>query len=178
MGLQAARLPARTDEAGDLVLLEDQDRSRWDPQLIALGFHHFNCAIEGREVSAYHVQAAIAAEYAKANDLRSLDWQAILTLYDQLLAIDSSAVVALNRAVALAEVRGAEEALAATEELDGALKNYYLLPAVRGRLFLRLGESETAAEFFRAALACRCSQPERRFLERRLTECAAAAGFH
>jgi RNA polymerase sigma-70 factor (ECF subfamily) len=176
LAFQAARLPARTDEAGDLVLLEDQDRSRWDRRLIALGFYHFARSAEGDEISEYHVQAAIAAEYARATGLRSIDWPIILELYDQLAAINPSPVVALNRAVALAEVRGPAEAIEAIATLDTALRNYYLLPAVRGHLLLRLGEPSRAAEFFRAALECRCSQPERRFLERKLSECSAAAG--
>ncbi len=83
MALQAARLPARVDEAGDLVLLEIQDRSRWDQHLIALGFHHFDRSMAGDEVSEYHVQAAIAATHARAPPGSPLDWPMILGLYDQ-----------------------------------------------------------------------------------------------
>ena len=113
MALQAARLPARTDEAGDLILLEDQDRTRWDQQLIAIGFHYFDRSIAGDEVSEYHVQAAIAAAHARG----TVDWPMILDLYDQLFAMNASPVVALNRAVAIARVRGAAEALASIESL-------------------------------------------------------------
>jgi RNA polymerase sigma-70 factor, ECF subfamily len=171
MALQAARLPARIDEAGDLILLEDQNRESWDPRLIALGFHHFDLSIAGDQVSEYHVQAAIAAVYTRAADLRSIDWPAILELYDQLLAISAaSPVVALNRAVAVAKVHGAAEALAEIEILSGnpQLRDYYLLLAVRGHLLEELGRREEAAACWRAALECRCSEPERRFLRRKL----------
>jgi len=170
MALQAARLPARIDEAGDLVLLEDQDRSRWDPHLVGLGFHHFDRSMAGDEVSEYHVQAAIAATHARAADPQSIDWPVILYLYDQLLAINPSPVVALNRAVAVAKVRGPAEGLAAIGPLlsDPKLCDYYLLLSVRGHLLLELGERAKAAASFRAALACSCSEPERRFLRRKL----------
>jgi RNA polymerase sigma-70 factor (ECF subfamily) len=173
MALQAARLPARVDAAGDLVLLEDQDRSRWDERLIAIGFHHFNRSIEGRDVSEYHVQAAIAATHARAIDPRTVDWRLILDLYDQLLAINNSPIVALNRAVALAKVHGPAAALSAIAPLerDPKLRHYHLLLAVRGQLLFDLGRTGEAAQAFRAAIACGCTDPERRLLERRLKTC-------
>ena len=173
MALQTARLPARVNEAGDLVLLEDQDRGRWDPQLIALGFHHFDQSMAGDKVSEYHVQAAIAATHARASVSASIDWPLILHLYDQLLAINPSPVVALNRAVAVAKIRGPAEALAAIAPLenDPKLSDYYLLLAVRGHLLLELGRRAEAANSFRAALGCSCSEPERRFLRRKLGDC-------
>jgi RNA polymerase sigma-70 factor, ECF subfamily len=167
MALQAARLPARVDEAGDLILLEDQDRSRWDAGLIALGFHYFDRSIRGESVSEYHIQAAIAAAHAKQSD-----WPEILRLYDQLLELRPSPVVALNRAVAVAKVHGAAEGLAAIEPLvqDSKLREYYLLLAVRGHLLFELGRRAEAAQCFRAALELRCTEPERRFLRRKLAK--------
>jgi RNA polymerase sigma-70 factor (ECF subfamily) len=162
MALQAARLPARIDDAGDLILLEDQDRTRWDQQLIAIGFHHFDRSIAGDDVSEYHVQAAIAASHSRD----PADWNAILDLYDQLFAMNPSPVVALNRAVAIAKVRGAAEALASIESLN--LPGYYLLLAVRGHLLLDLGRRGEAVACFNEALECRCSEPERRFLRRKI----------
>jgi RNA polymerase sigma-70 factor (ECF subfamily) len=175
MALQAARLPARIDEAGDLILLEDQDRARWDQHLIAFGFHHFDRAMTGDQVSEYHVQAAIAATHARGD---SMNWPIILDLYDQLFALNASPVVALNRAVAIARVRGPMEALKEIEMLahDPKLRQYYLYLAVRGHLLLDLGRRAEAAECFRAALDCRCSQPERRFLRRKLDEAEACRG--
>ncbi|HEY8133183.1 MAG TPA: sigma-70 family RNA polymerase sigma factor [Thermoanaerobaculia bacterium] len=175
MALQAARFPARVDAAGDLVLLEDQDRSSWDERLIAIGFHHFDRSISGEEVSEYHVQAAIAATHARATDAQSVDWPLILTLYDQLLSINPSPVIALNRAVAVSKIHGAAEALAAIEpiERDPKLRHYHLLLAVRGHLLLQMGRADEAAGDFQAALSCACSEPERRFLSRKLDACSA-----
>ena len=177
MALQGARLPARVDAAGDLVLLEDQDRSRWDERLIAIGFHHFDRSMTGDDVSEYHVQAAIAATHARALDPSSVDWPLILTLYDQMLAINASPVVRLNRAVALAKVHGPADALAAIApiEHDPKLRHYHLLLAVRGQLLLDLGRRTEAAEAFRSALTLAGTEPERRFLTRRLAACQSPA---
>jgi RNA polymerase sigma-70 factor (ECF subfamily) len=168
MAFQAARLPARVDTLGDLVLLEDQDHTLWDRGLIDLGFHHFDLSMKGDEVSEYHVQAAIAGKHIQGPP----DWPAILALYDQLWEMNGSPVVALNRAVAVAKVRGPAEALAAIEPLiaNPALREYYLLLAVRGHLLLELERREEAAECYEAALQCRCSEPERRLLRRKLAE--------
>ena len=173
MALQAARFPARVDSVGDLILLEDQDRSRWDGRLIALGFHHFDRSMSGHEVSAFHAQAAIAATHARAFSDAALEWPIVLDLYDQLLAIAPTPVVALNRAVAVARVHGAAAGLAALEPLDEdpMLRHYHLLMAVRGQLLLELGRGPDAHAAFEAALACECSDPERRFLERKLALC-------
>ena len=173
MALQAARLPARVDEAGDLVLLEDQDRSRWDPQMIALGFHHFDKSMSGSQISVYHAQAAIAATYTRSTSLNSVDWPAILSLYDQLTAMNPSPVVALNRSVAVARVYGPAQALAEIEALGDApaLQNYHLYLSVRGHLLQQLGRRREAGDCFRDALACHCSEPELRFLARKLAEC-------
>jgi RNA polymerase sigma-70 factor (ECF subfamily) len=168
MALQAARLPARTDEAGDLILLENQDRTRWDQRLTSIGFHYFDRSIAGDEVSEYHVQTAIAAAHARD----SRDWPMILDLYDLLFAMNASPVVALNRAVAIARVRGAAEALDSIESLK--LPGYYLLLAVRGHLLLDLGRNAEAAACFNEALGCRCSEPERRFLRRKIGELQGA----
>lgn len=165
MALQAARLPARTDAAGELVLLEEQDRGLWDEGLIGLGFRYFERSIAGDEVSEWHLQAGIAANYAKAGDI---DWKEILSQYDQLVAITDSPVVRLNRAVAVMRVYGAAAGLAELDVLEGspALRGYHLLPAVRGRMLAELGRHAEAEMAFREALGCECSEPERRFLER------------
>jgi RNA polymerase sigma-70 factor, ECF subfamily len=176
IAFQAARLPARVDSAGELVLLEDQDRSLWDQKLVALGFRHFSQCAEGTRMSAYHVQAAVAAVYAGVQSAADINWPAILSLYDQLMEISPSAIVALNRAVAVSRVHGAQAALAVLRPLaeDRSLRNYYLLPAVHGRLLLDLGYREAAADCLRQALERPCSAPEKRFLERKLKECVGA----
>ncbi|MBL8173789.1 MAG: sigma-70 family RNA polymerase sigma factor [Bryobacterales bacterium] len=164
--LHAARLDARTDASGDLVLLEDQDRVRWDHHAIALGFRHLDLSAAGDEISAYHIQAAIAAEHAKGQ----ADWHAIVALYDQLCQLQSSPVVRLNRAVAVARRDGPQAGLAAIETiaLDPALARYYLLPAVKAALHMETGDTLQAAALYMDALGCPCNAAERRFLERRL----------
>ncbi|HLJ45812.1 MAG TPA: sigma-70 family RNA polymerase sigma factor [Bryobacteraceae bacterium] len=173
MAFQAARLAARVDQAGDLVLLEQQDRDRWDQGLIAFGFYHFDRSISGDEVSVYHAQAAIAATYARATGPEGVDWPVIHEIYDQLLELNPSPVVVLNRAVVVAKVHGAACALEAIEPLesDPKLRNYYLRLAVRGHLLFELKRVREAAACFRQALECPCSEPERRFLRRKLQEC-------
>ena len=173
MALQAARMAARVDEAGDLVLLEDQEASRWDHRLTALGFHHFGQSSTGSEMSRYHVESAIAAAHA----VRPVNWAQVLELYDQLLSLDSgSPVVRLNRAVAVARVQGADAGLRAIEALanDPKLREYHLLLAVQGHFLLETGRMVEAAKAFEGALRCRCSEPERRFLQRKLAHCLLA----
>jgi RNA polymerase sigma factor (sigma-70 family) len=174
MLLQSSRLPARVDEAGDLLLLSEQDRARWDHGLIAQGLDCLERAASGSEVTTYHVEAAIAAAHAVASDEASTDWAGIARLYDDLLELKPSPVVALNRAIALAKVDGPAAGVAAIEliETDPALARYYLLPAALGGLWLELGDSTRAARHYREALARPCSAPERRFLEKQLARCA------
>ena len=169
---QASRLPARLDDAGELVLLSEQDRSRWDQAKVRQAFLHLEHSAAGEEITPYHLQAAIAAHHARAGSDDDTDWPAILTLYDQLLARFGSPVVALNRAVAVAQVHGPERGLQAVDEIAGepALDGYYLLPATRAALLARTEQPQRAAALYREALARRCSEPERRFLERKLRE--------
>jgi RNA polymerase sigma-70 factor (ECF subfamily) len=170
MALQAARLPARADASGDLVLLEEQDRNLWDARLITLGFYYFDRSIAGDEISEWHVQAAIAAEYAKASTADAIDWAAILTHYDQLMKLNTSPVIALNRAVAVMKVHGANAALVALTMLDSqdAMLGYHLFPAVRGRVLMELRRFAEAEAAFAAALELECSEPERRFLRKQV----------
>jgi RNA polymerase sigma-70 factor, ECF subfamily len=123
-------------------------------------------------VSEYHVHAAIAATYARARVPQSLNWPLILSLYDQLVAINASPVVILNRAVALGKVHGPEAALAVIAPLsrDRKLRHYHLLMAVRGHFLLELGRATEAADAFHAALECAGTEPERRFLERKIRQ--------
>ena len=172
MALQTARLPARTDGLGDLVLFDQQDRSRWDKHLINLGFYHFERSIAGKDISAFHVEAAIAATHTRAATTEETDWNLVLRLYGQLMELKPSPVVALNRSVAVARVHGAEAALAELDLLDEepALKSYFLLPAVRGQLLAELNQREPAIAAYRRALELSCNAPERRFLERKIEQ--------
>lgn len=172
MAFQAARLPARVDTQGELVLLEDQDRSKWDADLVVLGFHHFAQCAEGSQLSPYHLQAAIAAVHARAKSAEDTDWKLILELYDQLMEHSPSPIVALNRVVVIAKVKGPRQGLQELSSLSNekSLRNYYLLPAVEGRLQLEIGNKRAATRCFQRALKLPCSEPEKRFLQRRLSE--------
>ena len=171
--LQASRLPARQDESGDLVLLPDQDRSRWDIGLIHQGLRCLDRASEGDELTVYHLQAGIAAVHAVAPDDPTTDWPRLLALYDLLRTVDPSPIVELNRAVALAVVEGPAEGLAALEEIvdSRALEGYFLLHATRADLLLKLGRRAEAETAYLVALDSMCTQPQRRFLARRLADC-------
>jgi RNA polymerase sigma-70 factor (ECF subfamily) len=175
MCLHAARLPARLDQVGDLMPFFDQDRSRWDSALIAEGQRLLEASAEGSEVSAYHVEAAIAWVHASARSPEETDWGAIVSLYDTLMVIRPSPVVALHRAVAIAQrdgpQRGLEE-IGAISERD-RLAHYPFYAAAMGELELQLGRTDVARERFRAALALARNPTERRFLERRLVSCAS-----
>jgi RNA polymerase sigma factor (sigma-70 family) len=171
IAFQAARLPARVDDRGEMVLLEDQDRALWDARLIALGFTHLDRSADGDTMTPYHLQAGIAAAHA-ASTRETTPWPAILAMYDDLLAIQPSPIVALNRAVALGRVHSARAALDAIKaiEHEPALASYYLLGAVKGRLLLECGERAEAARWLREALDKPCTEPERRLIRRRLDE--------
>jgi RNA polymerase sigma-70 factor, ECF subfamily len=178
IAFQAARLPARVDPAGEVVLLDEQDRSLWDPRLIALGFAHLERSAKGPVMSAYHVQAAIAAAHARAARAEETPWDVILALYDDLIRLHPSPLVALNRLVAVWKVRGAPVAAADLAVIEGepALAGYYLLPALRGRLLAECGDPAGAGRAFEAAMRLPCSEPERRLLERQVAGLSAAGG--
>jgi len=175
MLLSAARLPARTDDAGLLLRLQEQDRTRWDQSKIARGLWHLAQSAEGGEVSEYHLQAGIAACHCLAPSFAATDWQQILRLYDRLTAFDNSPIVALNRAVAVAEVQGAPAGMAAIQAIHppGSLDSYYLLHAVLGELEVRQNHTQAAAGHFRRALQLAEIRSERTFLTRRLHACEA-----
>jgi RNA polymerase sigma-70 factor (ECF subfamily) len=167
---QAARLETRVDSEGKLLLLAEQERSQWDHALVALGVAQLEHAAHGNELSEYHLQAAIAAVHATSANLAETNWSQLLALYDQLLALAPSPIVALNRAVAQSMVDGPEAALVSLDKLSAepGLKNYYLLPAVRADFLRRLGRTAEAAACYQKALTYPCSEPERRFLVRRI----------
>jgi RNA polymerase sigma-70 factor (ECF subfamily) len=173
MCLHAARLSSRMDEAGDLSALVDQDRSLWDPRLIAEGLALLERSASGEEMTAYHVEAAIAATHAGARSLEDTDWATIVSLYDRLLAIEPSPVIALNRAIAVGQRDGPARGLEALSQIADRdrLANYPFYPAASGELELRLGHREAAERCFRAAIDLARNETERRFLEKRLTAC-------
>lgn len=172
MLLQESRRAARSDEHGELVLLEHQDRSRWDAGLIAEGQRLVGLALASRRFGSYTLQAALAAVHAEAADLASTDWPRMVALYDALLQLQPSPVVELNRAVALAMRDGPQAGLAAVDAIlaRGELADYHLAHAARADFCRRLGRPAEAREAYQRALALTRLEPERRFLEQRLRE--------
>ncbi len=164
--LVEARRHARVTPDGGLILLADQDRSRWDRASIAEGQALVRACLERHTPGPYQIQAAIQAVHSDAPIAAATDWRQIRDLYDQLLAVAASPVAALNRAVAVAEIEGAGPALALVDRLG--LTSYYLFHAVRADLLRRLGRDEDAADAYEAALALTANAAERAFLERRL----------
>ena len=176
MCLHAARLPSRMDPAGELHALWDQDRSAWNHELIAKGRALLDQSAEGDEVTAYHLEAAIAAVHAAAPTLEQTDWSAIITVYDRLMELAPSPVVALNRAIAIAQRDGAERGIEEIGRIEEGerLEAYPFYPAALGELEARRGNRARAREHFEAALVLARNDAERRFLERRLAEYSAA----
>jgi RNA polymerase sigma-70 factor (ECF subfamily) len=174
MLLHDARRDARTDEEGAIVLLEDQDRSRWDREKIAEGAALVEQALRGGRPGPYAIQAAIAALHALAPTPAATDWKQIAALYEVLAGLHPTPVVALNRAVAIAMADGLEQGLAMLDGID--LPGYYLLPSARADLLRRLGRCDAAAAAYRCALELVTNDAERRFLERRLAEVTRTAG--
>jgi RNA polymerase sigma-70 factor (ECF subfamily) len=172
MLLQDARRDARLDESGDLVVLEEQDRSRWNRAQIAEALPLVEEALRGSGAGVYALQAAIAALHCQANRSEDTDWPQILRLYDVLERLQPSPVVSLNRAVAVAMVEGPRPALALIDTLAeaGDLDNYHLLHAARADLLRRAGSLLEAEKSYQRALALVTNESERRFLERRLRE--------
>jgi RNA polymerase sigma-70 factor (ECF subfamily) len=178
MLLNAARLPARVDCEGNLRRLLDQDRSLWDRGMIARGHYHLAQSAAGSEITAYHLQAGIAACHCSAQDYESTDWKRILALYDRLVQFDQSPVAALNRTVALAEVRGPQAGLDAIAGIPNreSLDAYYLLHAVLGEFESRLNHPQNAAAHFQRSLDLADLKSERAFLAARLRACELEAG--
>ena len=172
MLLHESRRAARASPAGDLILLEEQDRSRWNRDQIAEGMALVQRALSSRRPGPYSIQAAIAAVHAGAPSTAATDWAEIVGLYDVLAQMEPSPVVELNRAVAVAMRDGPRAGLALVDELlaRGDLEGYRLAHAARADLCRRLGRSADARESYQRALQLTRQEPERRFLERRLAE--------
>ena len=171
--LQESRRPARTTSDGDLILLEDQDRSLWNRDRIQEGRTLVERALSTRRFGAYGVQAAIAAVHASAMTANQTDWGQIVALYDALFAINPSPVVELNRAVAVAMRDGPEAGVLLIDALleRGELTDYHLTHAARADLLRRLGRTDQARLSYQQALSLAKQEPERRFLQARLDEC-------
>jgi RNA polymerase sigma-70 factor (ECF subfamily) len=175
MVLQESRRAARASASGDVITLEEQDRSLWNRELIAEGVSLVEAALGSRRFGPYSLQAAIAAVHAEAPSTAGTDWNEIVGLYDALLAIDPSPVVELNRAVAVGLRDGPAAGLALIDRIlaRGDLAEYHLAHAARADLCRRLGRAPEARASYQKALELSQQEPERRFLRRRLAEVAA-----
>jgi RNA polymerase sigma-70 factor, ECF subfamily len=177
MLLQESRRAARASAAGELILLENQDRSLWNRELIAEGVALLEKALKSRRFGAYTLQAAIAAVHAEAKSSAATDWRQIVALYNQLVRIQPSPVVQLNRAVAIAMRDGPEVGLAHIDAVlesssgkPGELKNYYLAHSARADMYRRLGRTAEARAAYEKALALTQQEPERQFLQERIRQ--------
>jgi RNA polymerase sigma factor (sigma-70 family) len=177
MYLHAARLPARVDLSGNLSSLFDQDRSQWDANLVAKGQRLLELSATGSRLTEYHVEAAIASVHASAPGAEDTNWGSIVALYDTLMTIRPSPVVALNRAIAVAQFEGPERGLEEIRAIADSdrLAEYPFYAAALGELELRSGRHEIAREHFYAASALARNAMERRFLEQRVRACEIAA---
>jgi predicted RNA polymerase sigma factor len=178
MLLNGARLAARVDEEGNLLRLEEQDRTKWDRAMIARGIMHLARSAGGEEISEYHLQAGIAAVHCRAESFELTDWEQILSLYDRLVEIEDSPVVALNRAVAVAQVHGPRAGLEAIESIRNqqALESYHFLYAVLADFEYQLNEFEAAANHLRRAIDLTELDSERALLSRRFELCVGRGG--
>jgi RNA polymerase sigma-70 factor (ECF subfamily) len=172
MLLQESRRAARTSLTGELILLENQDRSLWNRDQIAEGVALLEKAMKSRRFGAYTLQAAIAAVHAEAGSVAATDWRQIVALYNQLLRIQPSPVVQLNRAVAIAECEGPEAGLTHIDAMleHGELANYYLAHSARADMYRRLGRTAEARASYEKALALTQQEPERQFLQERIRQ--------
>jgi RNA polymerase sigma-70 factor (ECF subfamily) len=177
MTLHDARKAARTTREGDLVTLEEQDRTLWDRRAILEGLSHLDRAMRLGRPGVYQIQAAIAALHAQAPTAKRTDWSSIAALYDRLLSMTGSPVVALNRAAARGMAHGPTEGLRLIEEIEkeGTLQDYGLLFAAKADLLRRDGRFAEALPEYDRALALARNEPERRYLERRRREVSRAS---
>jgi RNA polymerase sigma-70 factor (ECF subfamily) len=175
MLLHESRRAARVSDKGDIILLEDQDRSLWNRSLIDEGKRLIERSLASRRFGVYTIQAAISAVHADARTAAETDWSQIVALYDVLLRADPSPIVELNRAVAVAMRDGANAGLTIVEKIvnRGDLESYHLLHSTRGELLRRTGRIDEAASAFRRALELARQEPERRFLQAKLQELQA-----
>jgi len=172
MLLQESRHAARTSPTGELILLENQDRSLWNREQIAEGLALLEKALKSQRFGAYTLQAAIGAVHAEAESAAATDWQQIVALYDRLLRIHPSPVVQLNRAVAIAMRDGPEAGLTHIDAVleQGELANYYLAHSARADMYRRLGRTAEARSSYEKALALTQQEPERQFLQERIRQ--------
>jgi RNA polymerase sigma-70 factor (ECF subfamily) len=171
--LNAARLPGRVDADGLLLQLSEQDRSQWDPKLIALGFHYLERSATETELSELHIESAIASLHSGARSFAETDWDKIRDLYELLYSLRPTPIVALNRAIALGNAEGPERGLEELELIDDAekLRDYPFYPAAQGEFHRLAGRADEARRYFARALGLARNPAETRFLKAKLASC-------
>jgi predicted RNA polymerase sigma factor len=173
MLFHAARLESRLDDDGCILLMEDQDRARWDEPLIERAKHFLDQSAEGTTVSIFHLEAGIALYHCSAMSYAETDWPAILRLYDAMLSIHRSPVYLLNRAIVVAEIAGPRAGIKALEEMteNTSLRHYHLFDATLGELYRRAGDLDQARQYLEAARQKTRSPHDRAIIDRRLSKC-------
>jgi RNA polymerase sigma factor (sigma-70 family) len=169
--LQASRFDARLDDGGDVILLEEQDRSKWSRELIDIGLKYLEQAMTGDELSEYHLEAAIVAEHAGIRNFSDTNWVRILSLYEMLASINSSPMVLLNKAIVIGKIKGPQNAIDAMmhiPEVEKLIDEHYLFAATMGEMHRQLDKKEKARTFLMKALDLTQSIPERKLLQRKL----------
>jgi predicted RNA polymerase sigma factor len=172
MCFTASRNEARLDVEGNILLLKQQDRNKWNKSLIEMGIHHLESSAAGETISKYHLEAGIAYQHAKADHYTETNWNSILQYYHLLYQYYPSPVVALNRAIVISEINGPAEGIKAIEAIGGSssLKNYYLLPATLGELHWQLQQYDMAKKYFQQAIDLTQSAAEKKLLEQKMNQ--------
>lgn len=173
MCFHAARFESRLNENNELVLLQQQDRSKWNKELIAIGYNYLNQSAAGQELSVYHIESAIAAEHCMASTFAETNWERMLCLYDLLLQAKPSATVKLNRAVVLAEmgnVTAAIESILSIEKIDQLISSHYIYSAVLGDLYKRLSDAVKAKQYLQQAHDLTSSDAEKKLIRGKMEE--------
>jgi RNA polymerase sigma factor (sigma-70 family) len=170
MCFTACRNDSRLDELGNILLLKEQDRSKWDKQLIEKGIYHLEASTDGETISKYHMEAGIAYEHTIATAYKHTNWKNILNCYDVLMQYYPSPIVELNRAIVVAELYGAREGIKAIKNIADtiSLKKYYLLPATLGEMHAQLQENEKARQYFLQAISLTQSEKEKNLLQQKM----------
>lgn len=174
MALLASRFESRLNTDGEIILLEEQDRSKWNSELIKIGLHYLNKSSEGNEITDYHIEAVIVAEHSIAKNFNETNWQRILDLYDLLIKINPSPVVLLNRAIVIGKISGAEKAINEIDlipDINKFKRTNYLFSAVLGELYSQIENKAKAKNFFEQSLSLTNSEAEKKLLHKKIKLC-------
>jgi RNA polymerase sigma-70 factor (ECF subfamily) len=171
MALLVSRFDSRLDENNEIIVLEDQDRSKWNQELIGIGMACLAKSSRGEKLSRYHIEAAIVAEHSIAVTFDQTNWEMILSLYDQLVYMNPSPVVYLNRAIVIGRLKGTESAIAEIlmiDNIDLLLQSHHLFSAVLGELYIQTGNKQQAGHWLMKAISLTHSVAEKKLLQRKM----------